>query len=133
MSALEDNRKIFKMWINNYQAVFQKCNRDRLNDVKSPNGFYAFMLEFKNFLHNSIHSILTPNKQNPSFEYTIRQYVPGYTVITEPIYENGRLTTTIGVVGAADYLPSYAGNLDIITSASVEIARLYVNSRKISK
>lgn len=74
MSALEDNRKIFKMWINNYQAVFQKCNRDRLNDDKSPNGFYAFMLEFKNFLHNSIHIILTPNKQNPSFEYTIRQY-----------------------------------------------------------
>lgn len=83
-------------------------------------------------MHNTLYAIVdNPNmeliKQSvKEMEQTIRKYVPGYTVITEPIYENGRLTTTIGVVGAADYLPSYAGNLDIITSASIEIARLYV-------
>lgn len=55
----------------------------------------------------------------------IRKYVPGYNIIVGPILENGRVTTTIEVTGRGDYLPSYAGNLDIITCAGVEIAEKY--------
>ena len=55
----------------------------------------------------------------------ICKYVPGYKIIVGPILENGRVTTTIEVTGQGDYLPSYAGNLDIITCAGVEIAEKY--------
>lgn len=59
-------------------------------------------------------------------EKKIRKYVPGYKVILGPIYENGRVTTSIEVTGSGDFLPEYAGNLDIITCAAVRIAEQYV-------
>jgi acetaldehyde dehydrogenase (acetylating) len=63
-------------------------------------------------------------------EEKIRQYVPGYQVIMEPVYENGRVTTTIQVIGLGDYLPKYAGNLDIITCAAIEIAESYARKKR---
>jgi len=59
------------------------------------------------------------------YEEKIRQYVPGYKVIVGPVFENGRVTITIEVVGLGDYLPAYSGNLDIITCAAVNIAEEY--------
>lgn len=59
-------------------------------------------------------------------EQKIRKYVPGYRVILGPIYENGRVTTSVEVTGSGDFLPEYAGNLDIITCAAVRIAEKYV-------
>ena len=59
----------------------------------------------------------------------IKKYVPGYRVIVGPVFENGRVTTTIEVVGLGDYLPTYSGNLDIITCAAVEIAEVYARKR----
>ena len=54
-----------------------------------------------------------------------RKYVPGYELILGPLYENGRVTTTIEVTGLGDYLPSYAGNLDITTCAALNVAEEY--------
>ena len=62
-------------------------------------------------------------------ELKIRQYVPGYKIVMEPTYENGRVTTTLQVVGLGDYLPKYSGNLDIITCAAIEIAEYYARKR----
>lgn len=59
----------------------------------------------------------------------IQKYVPGYHMIVEPVYENGRITTTIEVVGLGDYLPKYSGNLDIITCAAIEIAEAYATKK----
>lgn len=59
----------------------------------------------------------------------IRKYVPGYHLILEPTYENGRVTTIIEVIGQGDYLPKYSGNLDIITCAAIEIAERYAISK----
>ncbi|MCL2283144.1 MAG: acetaldehyde dehydrogenase (acetylating) [Fibromonadales bacterium] len=55
----------------------------------------------------------------------VKNYIPGYKTIVEPTLENGRITTTIEVTGRGDYLPSYAGNLDVITCAAVKIAEAY--------
>jgi len=56
----------------------------------------------------------------------IASYVPGYRLGTEPIVSSdGLITTFIEVTGAGDYLPAYAGNLDIMTSAAVRVAELY--------
>lgn len=52
----------------------------------------------------------------------IRTYIPGYRLLTGPVYENGRVCITISVMGSGDYLPRYAGNLDIITCAAIAIA-----------
>lgn len=62
-------------------------------------------------------------------EHKIRQYVPGYQIVMEPTYENGRVTTILQVVGLGDYLPKYSGNLDIITCAAIEIAECYAKRR----
>ena len=58
----------------------------------------------------------------------ISQYVPGYQLIVQPTLDGERITTTIKVLGAGDYLPQYAGNLDIINCAAISIAELIAQS-----
>jgi acetaldehyde dehydrogenase (acetylating) len=52
----------------------------------------------------------------------VQRYVPGYRLVVPPLYENGRIAMTVQISGAGDYLPAYAGNLDIITCAAVAAA-----------
>jgi len=62
-------------------------------------------------------------------EKQIQQYIPGYRVIIEPtIFDEGVITVTVQVEGSGDFLPSYAGNLDIITCAGIEIAEHYARN-----
>lgn len=62
-------------------------------------------------------------------EKRIQKYVPGYKIVLGPIYENGRITITVKVIGSGDYLPKYSGNLDIITCAAIEIAEEYARRK----
>jgi len=52
----------------------------------------------------------------------IQRYVPGYRLVMAPLHEHGRIAMTVQISGAGDYLPEYAGNLDIITCAAVAAA-----------
>lgn len=70
-------------------------------------------------LHKTIHEMAI----------NIQEYVPGYKVILGPIFEDGRVITTIEVLGLGDYLPEYSGNLDIITCAAIKIAEEYAINR----
>lgn len=53
---------------------------------------------------------------------TVKQYVPGYRLKQEPLFDENRVTIFVEVEGAGDYFPTYAGNLDIMTAASVRVA-----------
>lgn len=59
---------------------------------------------------------------------TIQQYVPGYRLESEPMYFDGGVRIDISVEGLGDYLPKYAGNLDIINCAAVSVAEHYAQS-----
>jgi acetaldehyde dehydrogenase len=52
----------------------------------------------------------------------IKKYVPGYQLLLGPVVESGRLVTMVRVDGLGDYLPKYAGNLDIINCAAIAFA-----------
>jgi acetaldehyde dehydrogenase len=52
----------------------------------------------------------------------VNSYVPGYHLLNQPIYENGRIVVMVKAFGLGDYLPKYAGNLDIINCAAIAVA-----------
>ncbi|MDF2472492.1 MAG: acetaldehyde dehydrogenase [Anaerocolumna sp.] len=59
---------------------------------------------------------------------TVQKYVPGYQLIVPPTIENGRIVLMVRVLGVGDYLPSYAGNLDIINCAAIAMAEEYAKN-----
>jgi acetaldehyde dehydrogenase len=63
---------------------------------------------------------------------TVRGYVPGYTLRADPQYDPpdprwrgmARVGVFLEVRGRGDYLPDYAGNLDIMTAAAARVGEL---------
>lgn len=83
-----------------------------------------------NMMHNTIYTLV----ENPDEELIrvavhdmvrrIKEYVPGYHLRVEPLLEGNKVTTIIEVTGAGEFLPTYAGNLDIMTSAAARVSEL---------
>lgn len=55
----------------------------------------------------------------------VQQYVPGYKLVNGPVFEGNKVGVFMEVAGLGDYLPTYAGNLDIMTAAACRTAEMY--------
>lgn len=70
----------------------------------------------------------------------VEQYVPGYKLRAEPQFDeprkdwNGsaRVAVFLEIRGAGDYLPEYAGNLDIMTAAAARVAESLARTRSVA-
>lgn len=52
----------------------------------------------------------------------VQEYVPGYELRVPMTFDSGGMMLSVRVRGQGDWLPPYAGNLDIITSAAIQLA-----------
>lgn len=55
----------------------------------------------------------------------VQEYVPGYRLVNGPVFEGNRVAVYLEVAGLGDYLPRYAGNLDIMTAAATRTAEMF--------
>lgn len=55
----------------------------------------------------------------------VRKYVPGYKLVNGPVFDGNRVSVFLEVEGLGDYLPKYAGNLDIMTAAAARTAEMF--------
>jgi acetaldehyde dehydrogenase len=64
-----------------------------------------------------------------AMEAEVQQYVPGFRLTADPQFDEGRVAIFVQVEGAGDYLPSYAGNLDIMTAAAAKVGEEIARSQ----
>ena len=70
----------------------------------------------------------------------VQHYVPGYTLRADPQYDeprdnwagNARVAVFVEVRGGGDYLPDYAGNLDIMTAAATRVGEVIAERRAVA-
>ncbi|WP_150303732.1 acetaldehyde dehydrogenase (acetylating) [Pseudomonas saliphila] len=58
----------------------------------------------------------------------VQKYVPGYRLVNGPVFDGNRVSVFMEVEGLGDYLPKYAGNLDIMTAAAARTAEMFAEN-----
>ena len=67
----------------------------------------------------------------------VQTYVPGYRLLNEPQFDPpnavsgglAKVSIFVEVEGAGDFLPPYAGNLDIMTAAAAKVGEEIAKSK----
>jgi len=54
----------------------------------------------------------------------VQRYVPGYRLKNGPVFDGNRVSLYMEVEGLGDFLPKYAGNLDIMTAAALRTGEM---------
>lgn len=95
-----------------------------LNPAEPPilmrNTIYAEIEEYNEEIHEKIIESLEAMKE------TVQTYVKGFRFKTDPVIQDNIVNLAVEVEGEGDFLPKYAGNLDIITSAATKTGELIV-------
>ncbi|MFA5702821.1 MAG: acetaldehyde dehydrogenase (acetylating) [Advenella sp.] len=58
----------------------------------------------------------------------VQKYVPGYKLVNGPVFDGNRVSMFMEVEGLGDFLPKYAGNLDIMTAAATRTAEMFAEN-----
>ncbi|MCY1273600.1 Acetaldehyde dehydrogenase 4 [compost metagenome] len=58
----------------------------------------------------------------------VQKYVPGYKLVNGPVFDGKRVSIFMEVEGLGDFLPKYAGNLDIMTAAAARTAEMFAEN-----
>ncbi len=95
-------------------------------------------------MRDTVFCAISPDADQDAISESIHQmvsvvesYVPGYRLVADPQFDdplpewNGfaRVSIFLEVAGAGDYLPQWAGNLDIMTAAAVRVGELISAAR----
>ncbi len=83
-------------------------------------------------MRDTIHCLLDAAPDTAAIEKSVqemieqvRKYVPGYRLVNGPVFDGNRVSIYLEVEGLGDYLPTYAGNLDIMTAAAARTAEMF--------
>ncbi|MBU0600786.1 MAG: acetaldehyde dehydrogenase (acetylating) [Gammaproteobacteria bacterium] len=85
-------------------------------------------------MRDTIHCITESAPRAAEIEQSVRDmigqvqaYVPGYRLVNGPVIDmdTHRVSIFMEVAGLGDYLPRYAGNLDIMTAAAARTAEMF--------
>jgi len=83
-------------------------------------------------MRDTVHCLTMDEPDQVAIEASVRQmvaevqqYVPGYRLKNGPVFEGRRVSVYLEVEGLGDYLPNYAGNLDIMTAAAARTGELF--------
>lgn len=88
-------------------------------------------------MRDTIHCLTAEPPRQQEIEASVRamvaevqQYVPGYRLVNGPVFDGSRVTTFMQVEGLGDYLPKYAGNLDIMTASATRTAEMFAEEMR---
>jgi acetaldehyde/propanal dehydrogenase len=83
-------------------------------------------------MRDTIHCLTVDPPKAAEIEASVREmvrevqkYVPGYKLVNGPVIDGHRVSVFMEVEGLGDYLPKYAGNLDIMTAAAARTAEMF--------
>nr|A6W1X2.1 RecName: Full=Acetaldehyde dehydrogenase; AltName: Full=Acetaldehyde dehydrogenase [acetylating] [Marinomonas sp. MWYL1] len=83
-------------------------------------------------MRDTIHCLLSedPDEVNISKSVynmvkEVQKYVPGYRLVNGPIFDGRKVSIFMEVEGLGDFLPTYSGNLDIMTAAALRTAEMF--------
>lgn len=85
-------------------------------------------------MRNTIHCLTDEKPDRQQIAESVRamvadvqEYVPGYRLVNGPVFEGERVSVYMEVAGLGDYLPRYAGNLDVMTAAACRTAEQFAS------
>ncbi|MCA6215346.1 acetaldehyde dehydrogenase (acetylating) [Ideonella sp. B7] len=83
-------------------------------------------------MRDTVHCLTATTPDQPKITASIhamiaevQKYVPGYKLINGPVFDGHRVSVFLEVEGLGDFLPKYAGNLDIMTAAAARTAEMF--------
>jgi|688.fasta_scaffold213131_2 acetaldehyde dehydrogenase len=130
LSAGEATRKNVENYLTNTKSAISQLSGIINNKViinfnpSNPpvNMMNSLFFETKNKLTHL--DFLNINKAIKKINKKIKIYIPQYNAKIFKTEKNNIFRITVRVIGQGDYLPAFAGNLDIITSSAAHLSKL---------
>ncbi|MGE4617830.1 MAG: acetaldehyde dehydrogenase (acetylating), partial [Gammaproteobacteria bacterium] len=83
-------------------------------------------------MRDTVHCLTSDTPDEPAITQSVhamiaevQKYVPGYRLKNGPVFDGKRVSIFLEVEGLGDYLPKYAGNLDIMTAAALRTGEMF--------